>query len=264
MEFEQMTISEIVLWLEEREGEVQAADLRQLRLDIRIGVRQAVERWERRKAAAASERQRLSQLWADERALWRQNVRLVAGVDEAGRGPLAGPVVAAAVVFPHQVHIAGMNDSKQLTPARREQLFEQVLRQAEAVSVVAVEQRTIDRVNILQATKQAMQLAVAGLGDGVEYVLVDGNMLPEWQLPSRAVVKGDSRSFSIAAASIVAKVTRDRLMTECDRLFPQYGFAQHKGYPCPGHYRALLKHGPCPLHRLTFLRKLAVGRSDEE
>jgi ribonuclease HII len=168
------------------------------------------------------------------------------------------------VVFPQEVHIAGINDSKQLTPTRREQLFEQILRQAQSVSVVAVGQRTIDQVNILQATKQAMQSAVEALGDGVEYALVDGNMLPPWRLPSRAVVKGDSRSFSIAAASIVAKVTRDRLMTECDRLYPQYGFAQHKGYPCPEHYRALLRHGPCPLHRLTFLRKLAVDLCDQQ
>jgi len=264
MRFEQMTISEIVLWLEQHHGTVLPEDLRQLRMDIRAGVQQAVARFERRQVQLFTEQERLRSLWLDEHALWQNGCRLVAGVDEAGRGPLAGPVVAAAVVFPQEVHIPGMNDSKQLTPTRREELFAEILQQADAVSVAAVDQRTIDRVNILQATKLAMRLAVQGLAGGVDFVLVDGNMLPDLSLPGRALVKGDSRSFSIAAASIIAKVTRDRLMVEYERTYPEYGFALHKGYPCPDHYRALLVHGPCPLHRVTFLRKFAAGLSDEE
>ncbi len=264
MRFEQMTISEVVLWLEQHHGTILPEDLRQLRADIRAGVQQAVARFERRQVRLFTEQERLRSLWLEERALWQHGYRLVAGVDEAGRGPLAGPVVAAAVVFSQEVQIAGMNDSKQLTPARREELFVEILRQADAVSVAAIDQRTIDRINILQATKQAMSLAVQGLAGEAEFVLVDGNVLPDFDLPGQALIKGDGRSFSIAAASIIAKVTRDRLMVEYEQAYPEYGFALHKGYPCPDHYRALLAHGPCPLHRVTFLRKFAAGLADEE
>ena len=264
MRFDQMTISEIVLWLEERQGEILPSDLHQLRRDVRVGAKQAVTKWERRQEHILSERERIRWLWTEERNLWRAGYQLVAGVDEAGRGPLAGPVVAAAVVFPQEVHIAGMNDSKQLTAGRREELFAEILRQATAVGVAAMDHQSIDRMNILQATKQAMKTAVSGLDARVDFVLVDGNMLPAWDLPSRALIKGDGCCFSIAAASIVAKVTRDHLMTEYDRLFPQYGFAVHKGYPSPEHYLALMQHGPCPIHRITFLRTFAAGMSSVE
>jgi ribonuclease HII len=264
IQFEQMTISEIVLWLEQRQGEVRPSDLRKLRQDVRVGVRRAVEQWDRRRRQVLTEQERLHWLWTEERKLWQAGYRMVAGVDEAGRGPLAGPVVAAAVIFPGEVHIEGMNDSKQLTAATREELFIGIVEQASAVSVAASDHQTIDRDNILQATKQAMQLAVRGLGTPADYVLVDGNSLPAWRLPSQALIKGDSRSFSIAAASIVAKVMRDRMMVEYDRIFPGYGFASHKGYPCPEHYRALMRHGPCSIHRITFLRKFAAGLSDDE
>lgn len=262
MRFDRLTISEIVLWLEERQGELRPADLRQLRQDVRAGVRQAVAKWERQRQRELTEAERLQALWREERALWQTGHRVVAGVDEVGRGPLAGPVVAAAVVFQQPAPIPGMNDSKQVSPARREELFQAILQHAAYVSVAAEDQLCIDRINILQATRQAMRRAVGGLGESPDFVLVDGNSLPEWSWPARAVVKGDSSSFSIAAASIVAKVCRDQLMAEYDRHYPGYGFAEHKGYPCPEHYRALLRLGPCALHRVTFLRKFAGELSD--
>ena len=173
----------------------------------------------------------------------------VAGVDEAGRGPLAGPVVAGAAILPeHLEGLPGLNDSKQLTAAKREALFAALLERADvhcSVGIASTEE--IDRLNILRATHLAMARAVEGLSLRPDFCLVDG--LP---VPHRAIVKGDGRSLSIAAASVLAKVTRDRMMTEADAEFPQYGFAKHKGYGTKVHMEALRKHGPCPLHRRSF------------
>jgi ribonuclease HII len=195
-----------------------------------------------------------------ERDLLARGWRIIAGVDEAGRGPLAGPVVAAAVVFPAATiaegllgELAGLNDSKQLTPQLREQLFAALTSRPEVCLAVAhVEAAAIDRLNILQATHRAMNAALAQLSPPPEHVLVDGLSVPSLRFAQTAVVRGDSLSYSIAAASIVAKVTRDRLMVAYDRLYPGYGFARHKGYGTPEHLAALAKHGPCPLHRRSF------------
>lgn len=176
----------------------------------------------------------------------------MAGVDEAGRGPLAGPVVAAAVILDPERPIKGLHDSKLLTPSRREELFAQILEGAMAVGVGNVEPETIDRINILEATRRAMQEAIDKLAFPPELVLTDAVRLASLSCPQKNLIQGDRRSASIAAASIVAKVTRDRLMAECDRQFPEYGFARHKGYATPEHRAALAKHGPCPLHRRTF------------
>ncbi len=187
-----------------------------------------------------------------ERAAWRSGLKQVAGVDEAGRGPLAGPVVAAAVILDPDRRIKGLEDSKLLTPARRENLFAEILERAGGVGTGIVDPQTIDRVNILEATRLAMLEALRKLSPRPELVLIDALRLPALALPQKPLVKGDRRSASIAAASIVAKVTRDRLMLEADARFPEYGFGRHKGYPTPEHLAALQKHGPCPIHRRTF------------
>ncbi|MBI4242282.1 MAG: ribonuclease HII [Candidatus Rokubacteria bacterium] len=187
-----------------------------------------------------------------ERDAWRAGLGRVAGVDEAGRGPLAGPVVAAAVVLHPLRRIKGLQDSKLLTPAQRDALFARILNSAVAVGVGCVDPETIDRINILEATRRAMHEAIAQLPFAPELVLTDAVRLASLPCPQKNLIRGDRRSASIAAASIVAKVTRDRLMAEYDRHFPEYGFARHKGYATPAHRAALVKHGPCQLHRRTF------------
>lgn len=183
--------------------------------------------------------------------------KLVAGIDEAGRGPLAGPVVAAAVILHPDQPIDGVNDSKKLSEKRREQLFELIIKQAAAVGVGQAGAETIDRINILQATRQAMLEAVRALPVSPDYLLIDGITTIASPLPQQTIKQGDSRSASIAAASIIAKVTRDRLMQDYDRLYPAYGFARHKGYGSAMHLAALQKYGPCPIHRMTFARVAA-------
>ena len=183
---------------------------------------------------------------------WRSGVGRVAGIDEAGRGPLAGPVVAAAVILAPDRRVASLADSKLLTPERREELFLVIHERALAVGVSAVDHETIDRVNILEATRRAMAGALAALGVVPELVITDFVALPALPCPQRNLVAGDRRCASVAAASIVAKVTRDRLMLEADRRFPEYGFARHKGYGTVEHLAALDRHGPCPIHRRSF------------
>lgn len=195
-----------------------------------------------------------------ERALVREGHTQVAGVDEAGRGPLAGPVVAAAVILPAQWCDAGiprrltdLNDSKQLTPEQRDEFFA-LLTGCEGVrfAIAQVDAAMVDQINILQATHRAMRLALAQLQPPPEHVLVDGLPVPHLDWPHTAIIQGDARSYSVAAASVLAKVTRDRLMCDYDRQWPLYGFAEHKGYGTERHLAALAQHGPCPIHRRTF------------
>lgn len=183
---------------------------------------------------------------------WRAGVARIAGVDEAGRGPLAGPVVAAAVVVSPQRRIRRLCDSKLLPADRREALYALIVERALAVGVGIVDHVTIDRVNILQATRMAMARALEGLGLVPDLVITDFVALPALPCPQRNLVDGDARCASVAAASIVAKVTRDRLMLEADKQFPEYGFARHKGYGTPDHLAALDRLGPCALHRRSF------------
>lgn len=192
--------------------------------------------------------------WQEEREAWEAGYRCVAGIDEAGRGPLAGPVVAACVVLPYGKRPDGLNDSKQLTPRQREQLFEVILSLARGCGLGVVSAPEIDRLNVLRATHLAMRQALDALPAGMQpdLVLIDGLPVRPFPLDQVALVKGDARSASIAAASILAKVTRDRLMCEYDALYPAYGFAGHKGYGAASHLRALAEYGPCPLHRRSF------------
>lgn len=187
-----------------------------------------------------------------ETALWSKGISPVAGIDEAGRGPLAGPVVAAAVVFEPDVYIEGVNDSKQLTPEEREEFYHLITARATSFGIGIIDHSLIDEINILNATFRAMHTAISKLSVSPAHLLVDGNRFPEVGIPFTAIVEGDARSFSIAAASIIAKVTRDRIMLEYDRLFPGYGFATNKGYGTREHREALLRLGPCEIHRRSF------------
>lgn len=176
----------------------------------------------------------------------------IAGIDEAGRGPLAGPVVAAAVILPEGLLIAGVDDSKKLSEVKRNSLFDVIMKQAVSVGVGISNSQTIDRINILQATLRAMESAVADLSPHPDCLLIDGISKTALQLPQKTVKKGDSLSLSIAAASIIAKVSRDRMMMAYDREYPGYGFAGHKGYGSAAHMAAIAAMGPTPIHRLTF------------
>jgi ribonuclease HII len=201
---------------------------------------------------------KLSDRFEFERALWRQNLARVAGVDEAGRGPLAGPVVAAAAILPSHWsesglprELDGLNDSKQLTVAQREKFFTFITDCGEIEFAIAqADAAVIDEINILQATHRAMNDALMQLNP--QHALVDGRLVRTMRVPQTAIVKGDARSYSIAAASVLAKVTRDRLMVEHHSKFPEYGFAQHKGYGTAKHLAAIERHGACPIHRKSF------------
>ncbi len=180
--------------------------------------------------------------------------KAVCGVDEAGRGPLAGPVFAAAVILPENCVIEGLNDSKKLSEKKREALFDVIKEKAISYSIASVDEKTIDEINILQATYIAMKKAVEGLGIPADYALVDGNRMPPIDIDGETVIKGDALSPSIAAASILAKVSRDRFMLELDERYPQYCFAQHKGYGTKLHYEKLTEHGVSDCHRMSFLK----------
>ena len=187
-----------------------------------------------------------------ERQAWRAGISRIAGVDEAGRGPLAGPVVAAAVIIDPCRRIKGLNDSKVLTPAQRNELFGVIGERALAIGVGVVDHETIDRINILRATRTAMLEALGRLAVSPDLVITDFVHLATLRCPQQNLVNGDARCASVAAASIVAKVTRDRIMREADRQHPDYGFARHKGYATPEHLAVLDRLGPCPIHRRTF------------
>jgi ribonuclease HII len=187
-----------------------------------------------------------------ERALYTDGLRHVAGVDEAGRGPLAGPVVVAAVMLPPECWLPGLNDSKKVAEKTRERLFDEILALAVSYAIEIVPVERIDELNILRATHFGMRAALNALTPPVELALIDGLPLPEPPVPQRNIIKGDSHSASIAAASILAKVTRDRLMCALDATYPYFGFARHKGYPTPEHLAALRAFGPCPAHRRSF------------
>ncbi|WP_462268948.1 ribonuclease HII [Desulfobacter sp.] len=178
--------------------------------------------------------------------------KLIAGVDEAGRGPLAGPVVSAAVILPENFDVPGINDSKKLSPKKRAALFQVIQKHAVAFGIGLADHEEIDQINILQASLRSMKRAVEALNVAPDYLLIDGKFVIDCTIDQRSVIKGDMLSLSIAAASILAKVTRDRIMADCDLQYPEYGFSRHKGYPTKAHKEAILTHGPCPIHRKSF------------
>lgn len=199
-----------------------------------------------------AERERLEKMKVYEQGYEAQTP--VCGIDEAGRGPFAGPVVAGAVILPRDCEILYLNDSKKLSEKRREALFEEIKEKAVAWNVGVVGPDRIDQINILKATYEAMAMAVKGLSVQPQVLLNDAVTIPQIAIPQVPIIKGDAKSVSIAAASILAKVTRDHMMVEYDQIFPEYGFAKHKGYGTAAHIAALKEHGPCPIHRRTFIK----------
>ena len=197
----------------------------------------------------------MSNMWEIEDGFYAEDVMIICGVDEAGRGPLAGPVCAAAVILPAHLELPGLNDSKKLTDKKRRELFPLIKEQAIAYGIGIATEKEIDEINILQATFLAMQRAIDQLSVKPDLALIDGNREKDFGLPVKTVVKGDSLSANIAAASVLAKVTRDDLMMEMSEKYPEYQFDVHKGYGTKAHYAALTAHGPCPIHRMTFLKK---------
>ncbi len=189
---------------------------------------------------------------AFERACQQSGYKQIAGIDEAGRGALAGPVIAAAVILPLNCSIDGLRDSKQLTPKQRDRFADEIYSVALSVGIGSADNRTVDRLNVLGATLLAMQNAIEKLTPPPDYLLIDGINIPATDIPGEAIPKGDSRSYSIAAASIIAKTTRDRIMIELDRTYPHYGFQRHKGYPTSQHRQAIAQFGASDIHRQTF------------
>ncbi len=219
--------------------------------DGRSGVKNLIERYRKKQEALAAERERLYAMRSFERRY--DEYELICGIDEAGRGPLAGPVVAGAVILPRDCEILYLNDSKKLSAAKREALYDEIMDKASAVGVGTASPARIDEINILQATYEAMRDAVAKLGVEPGILLNDAVTIPGILVPQVPIVKGDAKSVSIAAASIIAKVTRDRLMVQYDEILPGYGFAQNKGYGSKDHIEALKRLGPTPIHRQSFI-----------
>jgi ribonuclease HII len=226
--------------------------LNRLRRDRRQGVRQLHDALRRRQEREREERLRLDAMLNFERVLWRSGLTRIAGVDEVGIGPLAGPVVAAAVVFPPGAEVAGVDDSKRLDPERREELAVAIRAAAAAIGIGVAEVPEIDRLNVYHAGCLAMRRAVEALPEPPQHLLLDARELPDLPIPQNRFDKGDGIDFSIAAASIVAKTHRDALMAGLDRRYPEYGFARHKGYGTKEHQEAIREHGPCEIHRLSF------------
>lgn len=234
------------------ERETFEALLAEAEQDVHRSVQNAAQGYRRKLEKESQERSRIRALWQYERAARQRGFCRIAGTDEVGRGPLAGPVVAAAVILPEDAWLPGIRDSKKLRAAQRERLDGMIRQQALCWALAEVDEKTIDAVNILQASRMAMQRAVEQLEIQPDFVLIDGLPNPRIHRPAQAIVGGDDKSISIAAASILAKVFRDHRMEAYDKLYPVYGFAANKGYPTAEHLRALEEYGPCPIHRRSF------------
>lgn len=226
--------------------------IQEYKTDTRSGVRALIAKAEKRIAALEQEKARTENLKIYEREY--EKFGFVCGIDEVGRGPLAGPVVAGAVILPKDCRILYLNDSKQLSEKKREELYEVIMENAVSCGIGYASPERIDEINILQATYEAMREAISKLDVLPDILLNDAVTIPEISIRQVPIIKGDAKSVSIAAASIIAKVTRDRLMTEYDKVFPEYGFASHKGYGAQAHIEALKKYGPTPIHRRTFIK----------
>ncbi len=245
-----LSISVIRTQVKEAEPEQWLID--KLAGDSRAGVRSLAQSLERRREKTAMLLRRQKELFTIERGLYDDGFTAIAGLDEAGRGPLAGPVVAAAVILPPDSVFPGLDDSKKLSAAKREKLFTAITAQATAWGIGMAEHDEIDDIGILEAAMGSMRIAVENMGVIPDVTLIDGNRSPHLDYPERMIVSGDSRCRVIAAASIIAKVTRDRMMIAMDRSFPGYGFSGHKGYGCASHAESIRRQGPCSIHRLSF------------
>lgn len=252
MDFAQMKTKEIEHILQQTATSDLPAILEILQQDSRKAVQNLAQKYQRQMEKQEKERLRIAAMWQFEEKAKANGYQWIAGTDEVGRGPLAGPVVAAAVILPEDAELPEIKDSKKLTEKQREHLDGLIKQQAIAWAIAEVDEKTIDAINILEASRLAMQKSVQALQQPADFVLVDGLPNPQITLPSEAVVKGDNRSISIAAAAIIAKVYRDHLMDEYDRQYPGYGFAANKGYPTAEHIAYVTEAGPCPIHRMTF------------
>lgn len=254
MDFQEMTVGEIRDHIQQKAPNKR--QVKQLLADERSGVRKVIESYLRVQERLALEAARQERMWRYERAAKEQGYRFVAGIDEAGRGPLAGPVVVGAVILPEEIELPGLNDSKQVKEETRDLLFDLIREQAVAFGIGVVEVEYIDRHNILQATfegaRRALKQLSASFAVEADYLVTDYLKIPGVTQPYEAIVKGDASSYSIAAASILAKVTRDRLMSAYASEYPEYGFERHKGYSSPEHLAAIEQHGPCAIHRTSF------------
>ena len=221
--------------------------------DARSGVQKLIASYRKKEEALRLERERLSLMKSYERKY--KDAEMICGIDEAGRGPLAGPVVAGAVILPKDCEILYLNDSKKLSASRREALYDEIMEKAVAVGVGMASPARIDEINILQATYEAMRMAISNLAVQPDLLLNDAVTIPEIEIMQIPIIKGDAKSVSIAAASILAKVTRDRLMVEYEKVFPGYDFASNKGYGTKAHIEGLKKFGPTPIHRMSFIHK---------
>ena len=222
--------------------------------DERVGVRRLLDGYRKKEEALRVERERLLVMKSFERKY--ADCRFICGIDEAGRGPLAGPVVAGAVILPKDCEILYLNDSKKLSPVKREALYDEIMEKAVAVGVGMASPARIDKINVLQATYEAMREAISKLHVRPDILLNDAVTIPEVDILQVPIIKGDAKSVSIAAASIIAKVTRDRLMVQYDEILPGYGFAQHKGYGSQEHIAAIRRLGPSPIHRQSFIKNI--------
>ncbi|MCA1053494.1 ribonuclease HII [Rossellomorea aquimaris] len=244
-----MTVKEIKTLVEQLEEEDPIFE--QLQKDKRKGVQKAINDFYRKQQRLIKEREDFEKLTAFEKKLYGEGFSLIAGIDEVGRGPLAGPVVAAAVILPQDFYLAGLNDSKKLSQSKREEYFDVIMKEAHSVGIGMIEADVIDSINIYEATKKAMLQAILDLGCNPHYLLIDAMKL-QTPYPQESIIKGDAKSISIAAASIVAKVTRDKLMKEYEVTYPGYGFGQNAGYGTREHLEGLQEKGVTPIHRRSF------------
>ena len=247
---EKRSIKEIKLILEEIQT-LSDERLTELRGDDRKGVQDLIAKFERQFAKKAERALHFEEMQSFERAAQQKGYRMIAGIDEVGRGPLAGPVVAAAVILPEGMEDIGLDDSKKLSAKKREEIFEIIKEQAVAIGIGIVDASTIDKINIYEASKVAMTRAIELLPEQPDYLLIDAMKL-DTGIPEEGIIKGDAKSISIAAASIVAKEVRDQMMKDYEQLYPGYGFAQNAGYGTKAHIEGLEKLGPTPIHRMTF------------
>lgn len=261
---ERLTIPEIKKQLAQTPSEKRRELLQALCTDERKGVQTLIKQYEELDKRQKEEEQRLFQLSSRERELHQMGYKMVAGIDEVGRGPLAGPVMAAAVILPPGFLLPGVNDSKQLSPKLREELACEIKKEAIAYGIGLISPEEIDRVNIGNASLHAMEKAVEQLPVTPEYLLVDAFRLPHVTIPQEGIIKGDEKSISIAAASIVAKVERDRLMEQWHHWYPEYGFDQHKGYGSRAHIAAIGEYGLCPIHRRSFVKNIVGLQSNKQ
>jgi ribonuclease HII len=252
MNIKKMSLKELQELISDRGPDVWQEVITTLGSDPRGGAQKLVRFCQTRLEEHRRERERIGRMFSYERQVWAMGYKLVAGLDEVGRGPLAGPVVAAAVILPGEVILPGLEDCRRLSGRRRQELYEEIQAQALAIGVGMVHPEGIDEANVMMATYKAMVKAVGDLPMAPDYLLIDSLHLPGVAQPQAPIAGGDGQSCSIAAASVVAKVTRDQYMVEMDKLYPQYGFASHKGYGTLEHRDALERYGPCPIHRKTY------------